>query len=226
MSGTILVIEDEPGIVDFLERGLSAYGFEVMTALDGINGTEKALAGGVDLVVLDIMLPGRDGLEVLSMIRDAKPTLPVIALTARGAIEDRVAGLDAGAVDYLIKPFSLSELAARVRAQLRVASQTQATALRGGDIELDLLTREVTRGGESIRLSTTEFELLAFLMRNSGSVVSREQILRSVWGYAYDPGTNVVDVYVGYLRRKLRRGGEKAPIVTVRSVGYRFDADE
>ncbi len=226
ISGSILVIEDEPGIVDFLERGLSAYGFRVSTALDGISGTEKALADDVDLVVLDIMLPGRGGLEVLAMIRQSKPTLPVIALTARGAVEDRVAGLDAGAVDYLIKPFSLTELAARVRAQLRVASHAQSTTLKGGDVELDLLTREVSRGGEAVRLSTTEFELLSYLMRHRGSVLSREQILRAVWGYEYDPGTNVVDVYVGYLRRKLRRGDRKVPIFTVRSVGYRFDADD
>jgi DNA-binding response OmpR family regulator len=226
MGQSILVIEDEPGIVDLLERGLTSYGFDVSSALDGVTGTDRALAEDVDLVVLDIVLPERNGFDVLAMIRAAKPTLPVIALTARGAVEDRVAGLDAGAVDYLIKPFSLSELAARVRAQLRVASQTQATTLTGGGIELDLLTREVTSGEAPVRLSTTEFELLAYLMRNAGSVLSREQILRSVWGYDYDPGTNVVDVYVGYLRRKLRNGDRKVPIYTVRSVGYRFDADD
>jgi DNA-binding response OmpR family regulator len=226
MSQSILVIEDELGIVDFLERGLSSYGFDVSSARDGVTGTDRAIAEDVDLVVLDIMLPERSGLEVLSMIRQAKPTLPVIALTARGAVEDRVAGLDAGAVDYLIKPFSLSELAARVRAQLRVASQTHVTKLTGAGIELDLLSREVSHHGEAVRLSTTEFELLAYLMRNQGSVLSREQILRAVWGYEYDPGTNVVDVYVGYLRRKLRHGKEKVPIVTVRSIGYRFDAGD
>ena len=223
MSETILVIEDEPGIVDFLQRGLRSHGFDVIAATDGVTGTEQALAGGVDLVVLDIMLPGRDGLEVLETVHETKPTLPVIALTARGSIEDRVAGLDAGAVDYLVKPFSLSELAARIRAQLRVASQTRVTTLAAGGIELDLLTREVRRDGELVRLSTTEFELLAYLIRHRGRVLAREQILRSVWGYDYDPGTNVVDVYIGYLRRKLGTNGTKAPIVTVRSVGYRFD---
>ena len=226
MPGTILVIEDEPGIVDFLERGLRAHGFEVSSALDGATGTEKALGEDVDLVVLDMMLPGRSGLDVLATLHDAKPTLPVIVLTARGEVEHRVTGLDAGAVDYLTKPFSLTELAARIRAQLRVASQVPQTTLRGGDVEVNLLTREVRRGGELVRLSTTEFELLVYLMRNRGRVLTREQILRAVWGYEYDPGTNVVDVYVGYLRRKLRRGEGKAPIVTVRSVGYRFDAQD
>jgi DNA-binding response OmpR family regulator len=226
MPDTILVIEDEPGIVDFLERGLRAHGFNVVSAPDGITGTDKALGEDVDLVVLDMMLPGRSGLEVLASLRDAKPTLPVIALTARDAIEHRVKGLDAGAVDYLTKPFSLSELAARIRAQLRVASQVPQTEIRGGDVEVNLLTREVRRRGEPVRLSTTEFELLVYLMRNRGRVLSREQILRAVWGYEYDPGTNVVDVYVGYLRRKLRRGEGRVPIVTVRSVGYRFDASD
>ena len=135
---------------------------------------------------------------------ETKPALPVIVLTARGEIEDRVAGLDAGAVDYLTKPFSLSELAARIRAQLRVAAQAQATTLRGDGLEVNLLTREVRQGDDLVRLSTTEFELLVYLLQNRGRVLSREQILRAVWGYDYDPGTNVVDVYVGYLRRKLR----------------------
>jgi DNA-binding response OmpR family regulator len=224
VTETILVVEDEPGIVDFLERGLRSHGFEVIAAADGIVGAQHALGGAVDLVVLDLMLPGRDGLEVLAEVHRAKPTLPVIVLTARGAVEDRVAGLDGGAVDYLVKPFSLAELAARIRAQLRVASQSRETTLSGGGIELDLLTREVRRDGSAIRLSTTEFELLSYLVRHRGRVLSREQILRAVWGYDYDPGTNVVDVYIGYLRRKLRDPDGRAPISTVRSVGYRFDA--
>ncbi len=224
MPGRILVIEDEPGIVDFLERGLHAYGFEVESAADGIAGTERALTEPFDLVVLDMMLPLRSGLEVLEQLRDSRPALPVVVLTARGEVQDRVSGLDAGAIDYVVKPFSLSELAARIRAQLRLLAQTPTTTLSGGDVEVNLITREVKRGGVSVRLSTTEFELLSYLLRNYGRVLSREQILRAVWGYEYDPGTNVVDVYVGYLRRKLRRSGEKDPIVTVRSVGYRFDA--
>ncbi|MGA2926437.1 MAG: response regulator transcription factor [Solirubrobacteraceae bacterium] len=225
-QGMILVIEDEPGIVDFLERGLQAHGFEVSAALDGVTGTERALVEAVDLIVLDMMLPGRSGFEVLAAVHAAKPALPVIILTARGEVEHRVAGLDAGAVDYLTKPFSLSELAARIRAQLRVAAQTPATTIQAGDIDVNLITREVRRAGELVRLSTTEFELLVYLLRNRGSVLSREQILRAVWGYEYDPGTNVVDVYVGYLRRKLRRPDRRTPIVTVRSVGYRFEATD
>jgi DNA-binding response OmpR family regulator len=224
MPGQILVIEDEPGIVDFLERGLRAQGFDVTSAMDGVTGAEAAVNQEVDLVVLDLMLPGRSGMEVLGAVRDAKPGLPVIVLTALGEVEHRVAGLDAGAVDYLTKPFSLTELAARIRAQLRAAANAPRTTLTAGDIEVNLITREVRRGGELVRLSTTEFELLSYLMHNRGHVLSREQILRAVWGYEYDPGTNVVDVYIGYLRRKLRAQGNNAPIVTVRSVGYRLDA--
>jgi DNA-binding response OmpR family regulator len=223
VPGLILVIEDEPGIVDFLERGLRAHGYDVISALDGITGTERALAEDIDLVVLDVLLPGRSGLEVLAELSAVKPTLPVIVLTARGDIEDRIAGLDAGAVDYLVKPFSLAELAARVRAHLRAVMQSPATAMRAGDLEVDLITREVRHAGEKVRLSSTEFELLVYMLSNRGRVLSREQILRAVWGYEHDPGTNVVDVYVGYLRRKLRHGDRHAPIATVRSVGYRLD---
>jgi DNA-binding response OmpR family regulator len=226
MPGTVLVIEDEPGIVDFLERGLQAHGFEVASALDGAGGTEQALGDHVDLVVLDMMLPGRSGLDVLATLHEAKPALPVIVLTALGEVEDRVAGLDAGAVDYLTKPFSLSELAARIRAQLRVASQAPPTSVSAGDIEVNLLTREVRRAGRLVRLSTTEFELLVYLLSNRGAVLTREQILGAVWGYEYDPGTNVVDVYIGYLRRKLHHAERRTPIVTVRSVGYRLDATD
>jgi DNA-binding response OmpR family regulator len=219
----ILVIEDESAIVDFLERGLRTHGFDVISARDGVTGTDRALNEDVDLVVLDVMLPGRSGLDVLAAVSCAKPALPVIVLTARGGIEHRIAGLDAGAVDYLVKPFSLGELAARVRAQLRVAMQTPVTEVRIGDLQVDLLARAVRQAGGTVRLSSTEFELLMYLVNNRGRVLTREQILRAVWGYDHDPGTNVVDVYVGYLRRKLRRGDRNAPIVTIRSVGYRLD---
>ena len=228
MTSSILVIEDEPGIVDFLQRGLRSQGFDVRAALDGDQGLELALAEEPDLVVLDMLLPGRSGLEVLRELREARPELPVIALTALGQVEDRVTGLDAGAVDYVTKPFSLNELAARIRAHLRTAAQAPRTTLSGAGIEVDLLAREVRRDGEAVRLSTTEFDLLAYLMTHPGRVLTREQILRAVWGYEHDPGTNVVDVYIGYLRRKLAgRGGERrdTPIVTVRSVGYRFDPE-
>jgi two-component system, OmpR family, copper resistance phosphate regulon response regulator CusR len=226
VSNLILVVEDEPGIVDFLERGLRKHGFEVTSALDGVSGARKALTEDVDLVVLDVMLPGRSGLDLLEEVHQGKPSLPVIILTARAEVEQRVIGLDAGAVDYLTKPFSLSELAARIRAQLRVAAHAAPTTIRSGDVHVDLLTREVRRGADRVRLSTTEFELLVYLMQNRGRVLSREQILRTVWGYDYDPGTNVVDVYIGYLRRKLGDVDGDRRIVTVRSVGYRFDASD
>lgn len=221
---SILVVEDEPGIVDFLKRGLEAEGFVVHAALDGLEGRRQALQGSFDMVVLDLMLPGIGGMEVLATLREAKPELPVMVLTARGEVEDRVAGLDGGAVDYLVKPFSLAELLARVRAHLRVAAEASgpATTIESDDIEVNLLTRRVRSAGESVPLSTTEFELLTFLMSRRGQVVSREQILSAVWGYEHDPATNVVDVYIGYLRRKLSRPERPVPIHTVRRVGYRF----
>jgi DNA-binding response OmpR family regulator len=221
-SPGVLLIEDEPGIVDFVRRGLEAEGFTVQAALDGVEGERLALGGGFDAIVLDLMLPGRGGLEILDSVRRATPHVPVIVLTARAEIEDRVAGLDAGAVDYLVKPFSLAELVARVRAQLRVVAQASSSTLTGEEIEVDLLTRKVRRGTREVALSTTEFELLVYLLRHLGQVVSREQILSSVWGYEHDPATNVVDVYIGYLRRKLARPGDPAPIFTVRAVGYRL----
>jgi DNA-binding response OmpR family regulator len=218
----LLLIEDEPGIVDFVQRGLEAQGFAVEAALEGIEGERLALEGRFDAVVLDLMLPGRSGLEILAAVRRSLPALPVIVLTARGEIEDRVEGLEAGAVDYLVKPFSMAELVARVRAHLRVLAHSPSSALSAEGIEVDLLSRRVQRDGRQVALSTTEFELLVYLMRHHGEVVSREQILSSVWGYEHDPATNVVDVYVGYLRRKLGRAGEPAPIFTVRAVGYRL----
>ncbi len=222
VSARVLLVEDEPGIVDFVQRGLEAEGFSVQAVMDGGEGERLALSDDFDAVVLDLMLPTRSGLEILASVRRAKPSVPVIVLTARGEIEDRVAGLDAGAVDYLVKPFSLAELVARVRAQLRVVAQASATTLTGADIEVNLLTRKVRRGESSVALSSTEFDLLVYLLRHEGQVVTREQILGSVWGYQHDPATNVVDVYVGYLRRKLGRPGEPAPIHTVRAVGYRL----
>jgi DNA-binding response OmpR family regulator len=222
MALAILLIEDEPGIVDFVRRGLEAEGFEVEAELDGVAGERRALQGSFDAVVLDLMLPGRSGTEVLASLHQAKPGLPVIVLTARGEVEDRVAGLDGGASDYLVKPFSLAELLARVRAQLRIAAQGSTTKLRVQDIEVDLLSRRVQRAGMPVQLSKTEFELLVYLLRHRGRVLSREQILSAVWGYQHDPATNIVDVYVGYLRRKLHRKDSPAPIHTVRAVGYRL----
>jgi len=219
----IVLIEDEPGIVDFIERGLSARGVEVRAALDGESGLRFALGERVDLVVLDLMLPRKSGMEILAELVERRPGLPVIVLTARGELEDRIEGLDAGAVDYLVKPFALAELEARIRAHLRVARQAPTTTIRRAGLEVDLLTREVRSDGELVRLTKTEFDLLAYFMNNPGRALSREQILRAVWGYDHDPGTNIVDVYIGYLRRKLDTGSRSVPIKTVRSLGYQLE---
>jgi two-component system OmpR family response regulator len=217
----ILVVEDEATIADFLERGLSAEGHTVLTAADGIEGERMALDRDVDMVILDRMLPGRDGLRVLDGIRRARPQLPVILLTAKGEVADRVEGLDRGATDYVTKPFSLDELAARVRAHARGA-EADETRLSAGGLELDLLSRRARHDGRSARLSQREADLLAHLMRHAGQVCTREDLLSSVWRYRHDPGTNVVQVYVGYLRARLRKAGLPAPIETVRAVGYRL----
>jgi DNA-binding response OmpR family regulator len=220
----IVVIEDEPGIVDFVTRGLEAAGLEVSSALDGETGERLALGERVDLVVLDLMLPRRTGAEVLKTLADHRPGLPVIVLTARGEVRDRVFGLRAGAVDYLVKPFALAELEARIHAQLRAARQMPETTLRCGELRLDLIARDVTYGGGRVRLTTTEFNLLAYFMHNPGRVLTRDQIQRAVWNLDHDPQTNIVDVYVGYLRRKLGGDGREAVRITaVRSRGYRLE---
>lgn len=218
----ILVVEDEAAIADFLVHGLEGEGHDVRSAADGVEGERLALGGDVDLVILDRMLPGRDGMDVLAGIRRAEPSLPVIMLTARDAIDDRVAGLDLGATDYVTKPFSFEELAARVRAHLRQPAGEVATELDAGGVHLDLLSRTASRDGHSVRLSEREAALLAHLMRHAGQVCSHREILGKVWGYDHDPGTNVVQVYVGYLRRRLALPDSPAPIETVRSVGYRL----
>jgi DNA-binding response OmpR family regulator len=218
----ILVVEDETSIADFLARGLEAEGHAVSCAADGIEGERLAIESAVDLVILDRMLPGRDGLEVLTAIRATKPSLPVILLTARDGVADRVEGLDSGATDYVTKPFSFDELAARVRAHLRQPVTEVATVLEAGGVRLDLVGRRAEREGHSVRLSERESDLLAHLMRHAGKVCTHREILAAVWGYDHDPGTNVVQVYIGYLRRRLSLPGSPAPIETVRSVGYRL----
>jgi DNA-binding response OmpR family regulator len=215
-------VEDEAAIADFVQRGLQAEGHAVDCAADAETGERHALEDDVDLVILDVMLPDRSGLEVLRAVRRDKPALPVIVLSARAEVEDRVTGLDLGATDYVTKPFSFDELAARVRAHLRTPSQADATSLAAGDLRLDLLSRRVERDGHAIHLSAKEFELLAYFLRNAGRALSRTQILSAVWGYDFDPGTNVVEVYVRYLRRKLALPDRPAPIETIRSVGYRL----
>ncbi len=218
----ILVVEDEVAIADFIQRGLEAEGYSVLSASDGIEGERLALGHAVDLVVLDRMLPRRDGLQILASIRAAKPALPVIVLTAKGEIAERIKGLDLGATDYMGKPFSFEELAARIRAHLRQPEAGAATTLEVGGIRLDLLARRAERGDRSVRLPEREAELLAYLMRHAGRVCTHREILSAVWGYEHDPRTNVVQVYIGYLRRRLALPDSPAPIETVRSVGYRL----
>jgi DNA-binding response OmpR family regulator len=218
----ILIVEDEAAIAGFLERGLAAEGYAVSCVADGVEGARAAQVSDIDLVVLDLMLPRRDGLEVLAGIRETKPHLPVIVLTARAETGEKVAALDRGATDYVTKPFSFDELAARVRTHLRGRDEARLPRIEAADIRLDLISRKVERDGMPVRLSATEFRLLAFLMRHPNQVLSRERILRAVWGYEHDPQTNIVGVYVGYLRRKLAVNDRPAPIETVRSAGYRL----
>lgn len=218
----ILIAEDERGIAEFLSRALESEGYAVAVAGDGETALARALTGDYELLLLDLMLPRRGGLDVLAEVRRRRPELPVIVLTALGQKSDVVAGLDLGADDYITKPFDLEELIARVRAQLRRPAQRDPTCLEAGDVEVDLRTREVTRRGTRVRLTNREFELLVYLMRHPNQVLSREQILNAVWGYDFDPGTNVLSVYVNYLRRKLEIDGDPVPIETVRSAGIRL----
>jgi DNA-binding response OmpR family regulator len=218
----ILVVEDERPIAEFVQRGLEADGYSVACAYDGDQGLALARTNDFDLVLLDVLLPKLSGLEVLKAIREGDETLPVIMLTALAETDDVVTGLDLGASDYLTKPFAFAELLARVRAHLRQPGQANAISLEIGRINLDFKTREVHRSGRAVKLTAREFELLAYLMRHPDQVLSRAQILNAVWGYDYDPGTNVLDVYIGYLRRKLDAADGNTPIETVRSAGYRL----
>jgi DNA-binding response OmpR family regulator len=221
----ILVIEDERALADFIAKALRADGYAATMCHDGPSGEAAALTGDYALVILDILLPGKDGLEILRSIRAREPDLPVILLTARGAIEQKVEGLDLGANDYMTKPFSLEELSARVRAHLRAPGQREASALEANDIHLDLRTRRVERDGHEVHLTAREFDLLVYLMRHPDQVLSREQILNAVWGFDFDPKTKVLEVFIGYLRRKLEQVSDHGdPIETVRNVGYRLRA--
>ncbi len=219
----ILAIEDEPAILRMLERGLSAQGHQVMTAESGEVGALMAEDEAIDLVLLDISLPELDGHAVLARIRARRPSLPVLMLTARDDLDNKVRALDAGADDYLTKPFAFEELLARIRALTRRADQQQASQLEAGDLRLELLSRRAWRGERSIDLSSREFALLEYFMRHPNQVLSRDQILFAVWEYDYEPASNVVDVYVRYLRRKVSPSGEPSPISTVRGAGYRLD---
>jgi len=214
----ILIAEDEVHIASFLEKGLTANGFSTSIAVDGVSAAATARDADFDLMILDLGLPERDGFDVLAELRARGERLPVIVLTARDAVPDRVAGLELGADDYVTKPFSFEELLARVRARLRDDRNEESTMLRAGDVTLDLRTRRADVDGSSIELTAREFSLAETFMRHAGQVLSREQLLSHVWGYDFDPGSNVVEVYVRYLRRKL--GDDR--IETVRGMGYRF----
>lgn len=215
----VLVIEDEPGIADFLRRGLESAGFSVEVAADGQLGLRIAQQRDeIELVILDLGLPGLPGEHVLRRLRTLKPALPVIILTAKDAIPDRVANLEAGADDYVVKPFSFAELLARVRVRLRRPDQPSSVVLDVGDLSLDLRTRQVTVDGRTRPLSAREFTLLEVLMRNPGQILSQTQLLDLVWGYDFDGASNVVETYVRHLRRKI--GADR--IDTVRRAGYRL----
>ncbi len=214
----ILVVEDEPRIASFLQKGLRAEGHGTTVVDNGDDASALARSQDFDLVLLDVGLPGKDGFAVLADLRRRGERLPVILLTARDAVPDRVNGLDAGADDYVTKPFSFEELRARVRVRLRESSDDDPTTLAAGRVRLDLLSRTATVDERTVELTAQEFVLAEVLLRHPQQVLSREQLLSQVWGYDYDPGSNIVDVYVGYLRRKLGKG----VIETVRGVGYRL----
>lgn len=221
----ILVVEDEAGVAGFLEQGLHETGYTVDVARNGADGLEYALAYEYDAIVLDIMLPKMNGLELLKEIRVQRVKSPVLLLTARDDVDDRVRGLDVGADDYLVKPFAFPELLARIRALLRRPPLQIGGTLQIADLEMDLPAREVKRSGKLIELSPREFALLELLLRHPNQVLSRTQILEHVWNFDFYSDTNVVDVYIGYLRRKLDREFDPPLIHTVRGVGFRLSED-
>jgi DNA-binding response OmpR family regulator len=216
----LLVVEDERKLLRSLERGLRTEGYEVVAAPSGEEGLERAAEGPFDCVVLDLMLPGRDGLQVLADLRRSGHATPVLVLTARDAVEDRVAGLDAGADDYLVKPFAFAELLARLRALLRRDRGERETVLRAGDLEADLLNRRATRAGQELPLTQREFEVLAYLLRHKNQVVTRDMLGREVWKEPNYSLTNVIDAYISLLRRKVEKPGQRPLIHTLRGVGY------
>jgi DNA-binding response OmpR family regulator len=217
----ILIAEDERRIASFLEKGLRANGFSTVVAADGEETLRLACSGKFDLLILDLGLPGKDGLDVLRELREARQRLPVVILTARDSVTDTVAGLEGGADDYIPKPFRFEELLARVRVRLRGERAAEPTVLRLGDAALDLRTRQSIVDGRTVDLSAREFALAELFFRHPGQVLSREQLLSHVWGYDFDPGSNIVDVYVGYLRKKLGKGR----ITSIRGMGYRLEKE-
>jgi DNA-binding response OmpR family regulator len=216
----VLVVEDEKKTASFIRKALRAEGFAVDVCGDGNDALQLAETTPYDAIVLDIMLPGRDGLSVIKRLRQRRSVVPVLLLSARGAVDERVEGLDAGADDYLPKPFALAELVARVRAMGRRAGEPRATVLQVGDLALDTVTRVASRGGRTIELTAREYRLLEFLMQSPGRISGRMSILEKVWDYDFDPGTNLVDVYVRRLREKVDGDCGERLIHTVRGVGY------
>ncbi|HVS50939.1 MAG TPA: response regulator transcription factor [Opitutaceae bacterium] len=217
----VLVVEDDRKLGGFLRKGLEAQGFVVDLSEHGDEGYTLATTRSYDALVLDIMLPGRDGLSIVRQLREQHAAVPVILLTARGALHERLDGLNTGADDYLVKPFYIEELAARLHALLRRSSGQPKSLLEHGDLVVNLLTREVKRGPETVELTAREFALLTCLLRSPGRTFTRAQICEHVWNYHFDPGTNLVDVYVQHLRKKLTGSGGRPVIETVRGVGYR-----
>ena len=221
----LLVVEDEKKVASFIQQGLEEEGYTVDVASDGEEGLALALERMHDLILLDIRLPKMDGLQVLPALRQERVATPVLLLTVRATIEDKVLGLDAGADDYLTKPFAFQELVARVRALLRRRPEAEPTVLQVGDLRLDPARRTVARGGSTIELTPREFTLLDYFMRNPGRVLTRTMIAERVWDYAFDTSTNVIDVYVNYLRKKIDAEREPKLLHTVRGVGYVLKAD-
>ncbi|VGO14465.1 Transcriptional activator protein CopR [Pontiella desulfatans] len=221
----VLIVEDDRKIASFVQKGLKEQGYVVDACHDGDEGYDLASGESYDVILLDIMLPGRDGLSILRTLREEKNTVPVILLTARSGLDERVEGLNMGADDYLPKPFFMEELIARIIAVSRRASGDQLSVLHHGDLELNLITRVVKSGGETPELTSREFNLLELLMRSPGRVYSRTQLLEHVWGYDFDPQTNVVDVYIRRVRGKIDSPDTPSLIETVRGVGYRFKAE-
>lgn len=219
----VLIIEDDRSVAGFLRQAASEAGYTVEVAETGPVGLELASSAKFDLILLDLTLPRMDGLEVCRRLRGAHVSTPILIITARDTLEDKLAALDGGADDYIVKPFEVAELLARMRALLRRA-QPSPTMLQVGDLILDPATRGAKRGGEPIRLSATEYTLLEYLMRNAGRVLTRAMILDHVWQYDFGGSDNVLDVYIGYLRRKIDRGQEQPLIHTVRAVGFRLGA--
>lgn len=217
----VLIVEDDRGVRESLARALQFEGYEVQAASDGGEGLQLARAGETDAVILDVMMPVLDGLEVARRLRSSRIATPILMLTARHEVTDRVAGLDAGADDYLVKPFALDELLARLRALLRRTGPTESTdLLTVGDLELDPAGRRVTRDGGEIHLTRTEFDLLELLMFNAEKVLTRDVILERIWGFDFETSSNSLDVYIGYLRRKTEAGDRPRLIHTVRGVGF------